>query len=99
MKWQRINWKKTRRIAAVICGVLLLLVVFVSHRFVHLTHEHFGMLAGLQRNPGFTARTEFDPPVVIGHRGSGIRSLDYAHTGLLIGNTRGAISAAIEFAD
>jgi len=99
MKWPRINWKKARRVAAVICGVLLLLIVFVSHRFIHLTHQHFGVLAGLQRIPGFAAQRESAPPEVIGHRGSGIRSLDYEDTQLLIGNTRGAISAAIETAD
>lgn len=99
MKWPRINWKKTRRVAAVMCGVLLLLIVFVSHRFVHLTHQHFGVLAELQRKPGSTSQRESDPPEVIGHRGSGVRSLDYEDTQLLIGNTRGAISAAIETAD
>ncbi|MFN3192848.1 MAG: glycerophosphodiester phosphodiesterase [Aureliella sp.] len=99
MKTPTISWKLVRRIAGMVATALLCLIMFVSDRFLYLSHERFPRLAYLQLNRRTTLGTHDSRPEIIGHRGSGLESLDWKQNGLLIGNTRAAIKAALEHAD
>ena len=99
MKKLPINWKLVRRITGLAAVVLLFLVMFVSDRFVYFSHERFGVLADLQLNRRTALQAQHSPPLIIGHRGSGLESLDFEKNKRRIGNTRAAITAAIPHAD
>lgn len=92
MPKQKSNWKRrVKRLSLFLCVATTLLVYVTFNRF-HFSTQTPWPLSQLQWNyqPNFSF--EGVPPQVIGHRGSGIRSLN---GDLIIGNTYNAIDQGI----
>jgi len=80
---------KSLSILLVLCLAFFFLF---SNCWVYLSHQRFGGLANLQMQHVGNSDVPASEFVVVGHRGSGLESIN---GDLLIGNTRAAIDAAI----
>jgi glycerophosphoryl diester phosphodiesterase len=93
-KWMR----RLTRTALILVVVIGLLIVFASNRFFYLSHQRFSNWCLIQWKYQLDSNANRSSLLIIGHRGSGIKSIDSDADvdNKLIGNTIIAINAAID---
>ncbi len=98
MRLNSIIWRRLRRLSLLGGLLAVFCLAYASNHFLYLSHQSFPVLSRLQWNHPSSSVHRGTKPIIIGHRGSGLRSTDpdAAEENRLIGNTRRSIQAAID---